>query len=155
IESATARMRNRILFLPHGQGLAVATRDRGVVFLDPSGKPTSRPPITRGTHPPAQLSVDSAGRRIAVTWAENAGITVHDLAGGAILGEFPASACALSPDGEWLARVSPQSEVLLHRIGSKEPEKLLGRHDDFIVTLAFSADGMTLGSASMDRTAVL
>ena len=77
--------------------MAVATRVQGVVFTDPSGMRTSRPPITRGTHPPIDLSVDSEGRRIAVAWADQAGITVHDLASGAILGEFSFSPSPSAP----------------------------------------------------------
>jgi WD40 repeat protein len=90
-----------------------------------------------------------------VTWADHAGITVHDLAGGAVLDKFPPSACALSPDGEWLAREGPRYEVLLHRIGSKEPAKSLGRHNGGIIQFAFNADGSTLGSTSFDQTAIL
>src|SRR5262249_44831964 len=36
----------RAVYLPGGQGLAVATRDHGVVFTDAQGRRTSRAPIT-------------------------------------------------------------------------------------------------------------
>jgi WD40 repeat protein len=147
--------RNRVLYLPAGQGWAVTTRDQGVVFTDPSGKRTSRPPITRGGQAPSQLAVDAAGSRLAVSWGKSAGVTVHDLAGGEILEEASGDACALSPDGRWLAYQGPQFEVRLRRIGSRGPEKSLGRHSGTINRFAFSADGNTLGSASLDQTVTL
>jgi WD40 repeat protein len=147
--------RNRVLYLPGGQGLAITTCDQGVVFTDPSGKRASRRPITRGSHVASQLAVDAVGSRIGVVWAKFAGVTVHDLRSGKVLEETSGSACALSPDGQWLAHQGPGSEVLLHRIGSKDPEKALGHHDGTITKIAFSADGHTLGSTSTDQTAIL
>jgi WD40 repeat protein len=146
---------NKVIFLSGQGGLAVATHDQGVVFTDLAGTRASRSPITRGTHAAFALAADSASGRLAVRWADGAGITVHDLTSGEILGEFPESPCALSPDGQWLASEGPQFEVLLHRIGSKEPGKSLGRHTGKIVKFAFSADGNTLGSTSWDQTATL
>jgi WD40 repeat protein len=146
--------RRRVLSLPRGQGFAVATRDHGVVFTDSTGTRSSRPPITRGPHPPVQLATDSEGRRIAIAWANRSEITVHNMADGRLLGEFPASPFTLSPDGESLAHVGPGGEVQLDRLGAKEPTKSLGHHDR-PVAFAFSPDGHTLGCASKDRTAIL
>ena len=154
----------RVVYLPEDQGLAVATRDQGVVFLDPAGGRTSRPPIRRGARPPSRLAIDARGRRIVVGWADNAGVTVHDLATGAILGEFSDSPFAISPDGEWLAFARSDSqaqglaraEVMLQRIGSDDPARLLGFHQKgAVLSLAFAPDGRTLGSTSWDKTSVL
>jgi hypothetical protein len=121
---------SRVLYLPRGQGLAMATRDQGVVFIDPVGKRTSRAPITRANRAPIQMSVDAAGNRLAVAWGNGGGVTVHDLASGETLGEFANSrGCAISPDGQWVACQGPQSDILLHRIGSNEAPKSLGRND--------------------------
>jgi WD40 repeat protein len=94
------------------------------------------------------------GGRIAVAWTDNV-VTVHDLASGKTLEETSGYACALSPDGQWLAHEGPQFAVLLRRVGSKDPDKSLGHHNGRIVKLTFSADGNTLGSASFDHTAAL
>jgi WD40 repeat protein len=150
----TAWQRDRVLFLPGGQGWAETTPDQGVVFIDSSGKRASRRPITRGSHAASRVTVDAAGNLIGVAWA-GAGVTVHDLASGKMLEESSGYACALSPDGQWLAHEGPKSEVLLRRIGSKDPETSLGHHNGLITKFAFSADGRTLGSASWDRTAIL
>jgi WD40 repeat protein len=160
-QPASVWLRNKALFLPNGQGLAVATTDKGVVFADPSGKRSARAPITRGNNVPYYLSVDSTATRLAVGWgtassAFGGGVTVHDLATGQKLDESATGApCAISPDGQWLAHEGPQNEVRLRHIGSKDPEKTLGRHEATINKFAFSADGATLASASFDHTAAL
>jgi WD40 repeat protein len=154
--AATVWNRNHVVYLPGDEGLAVGTLDQGVVFTDRAGKRTSRAAITHGTNAPQLLSIDAAGTRLAVSWGAG-GVTVHDLDSGGLLEQVAASACALSPDGQWLAYGAPQSEVRVRRIGSKvaADDAALGRHQDGIARLAFSADGRTLASASRDRTAML
>jgi WD40 repeat protein/tetratricopeptide (TPR) repeat protein len=146
--------RNRVIYLPGNQGLAVTTRDQGVVFTDPSGNRADRPPITRGNLPASQVAVDAAGTRVAVGWV-GGGVTVHDLATGEVLEQATGTACALSPDGQWLAHQGPQNEVRLRSIGSQDAEKSLGHHDGNIARFAFSPDGNALGSASRDGTAII
>ncbi len=144
---------DQVVYLPDGQGLAVATRDRGVVFSDPQGLRTTRPSITRGASQPARLEIDGDGRRIAVSWMNGAGITLHDLAGGALLDEFKDSPFALSPDGRRLARLE-DGMVVLHAIAKSEPRVVLGRAGP-IRSLAFSGDGAMLAGASFDHTTML
>jgi WD40 repeat protein len=115
-----------VAFLPEARGMAVATRDHGVVFTDMRGIRTTRAPITRGSSRPKALAVDADGRRIAVAWNEPAGIAVHDAADGALVGSFADSSFALSPDGRWLARTE-QEVVVLQPLGSRGPGVELGR----------------------------
>ena len=144
---------NKVLYLPDGQGLAVATRDRGVVFTDTQGIGTTRAPITRGSSRPTKLALDADGRRIAVAWTDGAGITVHDAAGGALLDRFQDSLFALSPDGRWLAR-QEDSDIVLRPIASGGTRIVLGRHGG-ASALAFSPDGALLAVAFRDQTTVL
>src|SRR5262249_8698870 len=76
---------NKVVYLPDGQGLAVGTRDRGVVFTDRQGIRTTRAPITQGSSRPTNLAPSADRRRIAVAWTDGAGITVHDVVSGALL----------------------------------------------------------------------
>jgi serine/threonine protein kinase/WD40 repeat protein len=143
-----------VAYLPDGQGLAVATADRGIVFTDTNGVRTSREAITQGSSQPTRLSVDAGGKRIAVSWS-GGGVTVHELATGAVLEKFPESTSpsVLSPDGRWLAR-SEGSEIVLLPVASMGPRVVLGRHDGAIA-LAFSPDGSTLAVSFFDHTTVL
>ncbi len=144
---------NKVVFLPDGQGLAVATRDRGVVFTDTHGIGTTRAPITRGSSRPTKLAPSADGRRIAVAWTGGAGITVHDAASGALLERFDDSLFALSPDGRWLAR-QEASDIVLRPIASGDPRIVLGRHGG-ASALAFSPDGALLAVAFPDHTTVV
>jgi WD40 repeat protein len=144
---------DRAVYLPDGQGLAVGTRDHGVVFTDKHGIRTPRVPITQGSSQPTKLAIDAKGQRIAVAWTGDAGITVHDVATGALLERFKDSAFALSPDGRWLAR-EENSEIVLLPIASGERRIVLGRHGGAIA-LAFSPDGAMLAAAFHDHTTVL
>jgi serine/threonine protein kinase/WD40 repeat protein len=143
---------DRAVYFPDGQGLAVATPDRGVVFTDTQGARTSRAPITQGASQPARLVLSADGQRIAVGWA-GAGITVHDTASGALLAKFKGSHFALSPDGRWLARLE-NSELVLLPIASDTPGIVLGRHEGLGANaLAFSPDGTRLAVAFYKKTA--
>ena len=144
---------NKVLYLPDGQGLAVGTRDRGVVFTDTQGIGTTRAPITRGSSRPTKLALSADGRRIAVAWTDGAGITVHDAASGALLDRFDDSLFALSPDGRWLAR-QEASDIVLRPIASGGTRIVLGRHGG-ASALAFSPDGARLAVAFRDHTTVL
>jgi serine/threonine protein kinase/WD40 repeat protein len=142
---------DRAVYLPDGQGLAVATRDHGVVFTDAKGARTSRAPITLESNQPAKLVINANGQRLGVHWS-GAGITVHDLASGALLERFTGSHFALSPDGRWLARLE-KSELLLLPIASGEPRVVLGRHEGVGATaLFFSPDGTRLAVAFYKQT---
>ena len=138
--------------LPDGKGLALGTRDHGVVFTDTHGIRTARPPITHGSCQPTKLVTNADGERIAVAWTDGAGITVHDLASGVLLESFTDSPFALSPDGRWLAR-QESSEIVLLPIASDEPRIVLGRHSG-ANGLAFSPDGSTLATV-FENTTVL
>ena len=144
---------DKSVYLPDGQGLAVGTRDRGVVFTDLRGSLTSRAPITQGSSRPTRLAIDENGKRIAVAWSDGSGITVDDLASGARLGRFAGSIFAISPDGRYLAR-EEGSEIVLLPIASGEPRIVLGRHSG-AAALTFSPDGTMLAAAFLDHTAVL
>jgi WD40 repeat protein len=153
---------NTAVYLPGGDGLAVGTGDHGVVFADPHGIRTTRAPITVGSSRPTRLARSADGRRLAVAWADGAGITVHDLHSGVLLVRFedapPARRpdgrpFALSPDGRWLAR-EEDSDIMLRPIASREPWIVLGRHGR-VYGLAYSPDGSMLATASDDHTTVL
>ena len=147
-----ARFDPMVAYLPDGQGLAVGTRDQGIVFTDLRGTRTARAPITHGADQPTKLVVSGNGQRLAVAWTGGAGITVHDLAGGTLLGTFPESPFALSPDGRWLA-VHEKGEIVLRPVAPGEPPVVLGRHAG-VTALAFSPDGALLAACS-DHTTVL
>jgi serine/threonine protein kinase/WD40 repeat protein len=145
----------RALYLPDGRGIALGTHDRGVVFTDMHGGPTTRAPITQGVSQPTRLAISGDGQRIAVAWTDGAGITVHDVASGAVVGRFKDAnpTFALSPDGKWLARPEGPDIVLLP-VASGPSRIVLGRHGG-ANALAFSPDGALLAVAFSDHTAVL
>jgi serine/threonine protein kinase/WD40 repeat protein len=145
---------DKALYLPDGQGIALGTRDHGVVFTDAHGARTARAPITQGSSQPAKLAISANGRRIAVAWTAGAGITVHDAASGALLDRFKGAnpTFALSPDGKWLAR-QENSDIVLLPIASGEPRVVLGRQGGVSASaLAFSPDGTRLAAAFYKRT---
>ena len=144
---------DQVVYLPLGQGLAVATRDRGVVFTYMNFTSVTRAAITRGARQPTRLAIDADGHRIAVAWTDGGGITVHDTATGALLDTFKDSLFALSPDGHWLAR-QENDLVVLHAIGLNEPQVVLGRADR-IRSFDFSPDGAMLAGASFDHSTIL
>src|SRR5262249_27449631 len=115
-----------VVYLPDGQGLAVGTRDRGVVFTHMQGVRTTTPPISQRSSQPKKLAISANGQRIAVAWTAGAGITIHEVASGALLDRFKESPApfALSPDGRWLAR-EENSDVVLLPIASGEPRIVL------------------------------
>jgi serine/threonine protein kinase/WD40 repeat protein len=145
---------DKAVFLPEGQGLAVAT-DQGLVFTDACGNRTSRAPITQGASKPTRLSISANGKRLAVAWTDGAGTTVHDAASGALLERFKDAnpAFALSPDGIWLAR-SEDGDIVLRPIASGTGQIVLGRHSG-PYALAFSPNGNLLAAAFGDHTTVL
>jgi eukaryotic-like serine/threonine-protein kinase len=161
---------DKAVYLPDGQGLAVATRDGGVVFTDMQGSRTTRAPITQGSSRPIRLAISTpltlpsppaAGGEgrvrgvLAVAWTEGAGTTVHDSASGALLERFKDAnpTFALSPDGKWLAR-EENADIVLLPIASGEPRIVLGRHGG-AYALAFSPNGALLAVAFADHTTVL
>ena len=144
---------DQVVYLPQDQGLAVATRDHGVVFTDTRGIRTNRVPIIRAPFQPIKLAVSADGRRIAVAWSDGTGITVHDTVTGALLEKFAGSPFALSPDGGWLAR-QERTDAVLHQIGSGQPPVLLDRQVA-IRSFAYSADGAMLAAASAEHTTML
>ncbi len=146
---------DKAVYHPDGSGLVVGTRDHGVVFTDTRGTRTARAAITQGCSQPTKLAISADGRRLAVAWTDDAGVTVHESASGGLVGRFPASAApfALSPDGRWFAR-EEGADVVLFPIGTGEPRVVLGRHGG-VMALAFSPDGAVLAAASRDHTVVL
>jgi WD40 repeat protein len=146
---------DKVVYLPDGQGLAVATRDRGVVFTDMHGILTTRAPITQGSSQPIKLAISANGQRIAVAWTAGAGTTVHDAARGDLLDRLKDShpTFALSPDGKWLAR-EENGEIVLLPIASGEARIVLGRHSG-TYALTFSPNGALLAAAFADHTTVL
>jgi serine/threonine protein kinase/WD40 repeat protein len=137
---------DQVVYLPGGQGLAVAT-DQGVIFTDSHGARTPRAPITRGSSKPTRLALSADGQRIAVAWTGGAGITVHNAATGSLLSQFQGAnpAFALSPDGKWLAH-EENSEIVLLPIASGEQRIVLGRQSG-TTALAFSPNGAVLAAA--------
>src|SRR5262249_14106406 len=146
---------DKVAYLPDGQGLAVGTREHGVLFTDKHGVRTPRAPITQGSSQPARLAISADGQRIAVAWTADAGLTVHDVSRGVLLAKFkgPTGPFALRPDGRWLARVE-NSDIVLLPIASAEPRVVLGRQGG-VYALAFSPDGARLAAACRDHTTVL
>jgi eukaryotic-like serine/threonine-protein kinase len=146
---------DEVVYLPDGQGLAVGTRESGVVFTDLSGGPTSRPPIKQGTSQPARLAIDAGGKRLAVAWTGDGGLTVHELPDGAVLKTFPdaGSPFALSPDGRWLARAE-NAEIVLLPLAAGQSRAVLGRHAGAFA-LNFSPDGTMLAAAFQDHSTVI
>ncbi len=147
---------NKVVYLGHDRGMAVATQGQGVVFADRNGVPTSRAPITQKIGRPIKLATDSEGRRIVASWTNRGGITIHDVASGTLLGRFDGfddSPFALSPDGAWLAR-QEFGDVVVYPIASRDARVVVGRQDR-VRDLAFSPDGTLLAGASSDRNTVL
>ena len=144
------------MYLARDQGLAVATQDRGVVFADVRGVPTSRVPITRGASKPVRMAIDAQGQKMVVSWTDGGGVSVHDTASGTMLERFDGFDDAPfrpHPDGGWLAR-QEGGDVVVYPFGSREPKFVLGRHDR-IGDLAFSPGGALLAGACFDRTTML
>src|SRR5207249_11698901 len=100
-------------------------------------------------------TITADGQRIAVAWTGGGGITIHDVASGALVDRFKDSHVpfALSPDGRWLARAENDDIVLLP-IASREPRIVLGRHGG-ATAVAFSPDGAMLAAAFLDHTTIL
>jgi serine/threonine protein kinase/WD40 repeat protein len=157
-EREKSRSDQVVVYLPDGQGLAVGTRDQGVVFTDNRGIRTPRATITEGSRQPRRLAINARGQpRIAVSWSGSGPITVHDLATGALLGRFKRSSpFALSPDGQWLAVQEEKANIVLLPIASDTPRIVLGGHDgDSATTLAFSPDGTMLAAAFYKQPTVV
>jgi eukaryotic-like serine/threonine-protein kinase len=144
---------DKAAYLPDGRGLVLATRDSGVVFTDERGIRTPRVPITQGASKPIKLAVAAKGQRIAVSWADASGITVHEADSGTLIERFDGSPFALSPDGRWLAR-QEQGDIVLHPIGSGAPKVVLDRQAG-VRAFAFSPDGTMLAGACEDHTTIL
>src|SRR5262249_42120421 len=99
--------------LPDGSFVYAASWGYRVAFLDPSGRLPARSPIDGGKARVTGLSVDRAGRWLAVGWTDRH-FGLHDAATGAIRRTIPGDGRpALSPDGRWLATQGPNHSVLL------------------------------------------
>jgi serine/threonine protein kinase/WD40 repeat protein len=147
--------RDQVVYLSDGQGLAVASRDHGVVFTDTRGIRMPRAPITQGSSQPIDLRISKNGRRLAVAWTKNGGITVHDAASGDLVDRFKVSdrVFALSPDGNWLA-LRETADIVMRPIASGKPGIVLGGHET-PTALAYSPDGALIAAAIADNTTVL
>jgi eukaryotic-like serine/threonine-protein kinase len=150
--TASQSASDRAVYLPDGQGLAVGTRDHGVVFTDAQGIRTTRAPITQVPGQPTRLAISGNGQWIAVAWTDGAGITVHDVASGTLVERFKDSTApfALSPDGRWLARAE-NADIVLLPIASGEPRIVLGRHGG-ATALDFRPDVGMLAASFRDHT---
>jgi serine/threonine protein kinase/WD40 repeat protein len=151
---------DKVLYLSSSQGLAVGTRDRGVVFADMRGNCTDRTPITRGSSQPIKLASNADGRRIAVAWTGGAGITVHDAFSGRLLDRFEepslspeAAPFALSPDGQWLAH-QEGTDIVLRPVATGQAPIVLARRGA-AHEFSFSPDGALLAVAFHDHTTML
>jgi predicted Ser/Thr protein kinase len=151
--SVSEHRSDQAVYLLDEPGLAVGTRDRGVIFTDHQGVSTNRAAIRQGSSRPLRLAISGNGKRIVVAWTDGAGITVHELASGALLGRFAYFAFALSPDGRWLATEN-NGEIVLHPVTSGESRVVLG-HQSGAHAFAFSPNGTILAAAFNDHTIVL
>ena len=140
-------------YLPDGQGIAVGTRDHGVVFTDTQGVRTTHAPITLGSSRPTKLALrpTDIGSQWPGPMAPASRSTMSPVA--TLLDRFKDSAFALSPDGRWLA-LQEGSDIVLRPIASGEPRVVLGRHGG-ASAMTFSPDGALLAVAFLDAAAVL
>jgi WD40 repeat protein len=146
-----------LAFQPAGGGLAVATADHRVAFLDPAGRPAPRPPIEGGPAQAHGLAVDRRGRRLAVGW-DDGRVDVFDGEATAPVRSFTTGdprVLALSPDGRWLALTGADGTLRLHATDRPDPPTALGSSRHPILALAFSPDGRSLAGASRDHTATI
>ena len=123
-----------------------------VAFLDPSGRLPARPAIDGGSAQVIGLSVDRAGRWLAVSWTDGH-IGLYDAATGAVRRTVRGDGRhALSPDGRWLATRGPGNSVLVQGTDEETRPITLGSHRGPINSFAFSPDGATLATTSWDQT---
>jgi WD40 repeat protein/serine/threonine protein kinase len=103
------------------------------------------------------LSTD--GQRLAtVNWVGKNELQIWDVEAGAVIQTLPwhvgsDARAVFSPSGRWLA-FSSASQMLVWDSRTRQTLSL-GGHAAFIISLAFSADGTRLASASRDGTAKL
>jgi len=84
--------------LPTIKDSRLATQEDGVVFTDGRWYPlVPAAPITSGASKPIRMAIDAKGQRIAVGWTDGGGITVHDVASGALLQRFDGAIARPSP----------------------------------------------------------
>ena len=135
-------------------GLAYATFDHRVTFLDARGRPSGRPPLDGGDAQAVRIAVDRAGRSIAVEWSGRR-VALYDLGTGALVREVPgAEFPALSPEGDRLA-VSEGGTVRFYPAAPDGPPTTVAWPRGRAWSLAFSPDGARIGALSDGWTAVL
>lgn len=90
-----------------------------------------------------------------LSWDDDAGVTVIDLASGEVDQFIPATHCesmCVSPNGQWLAVVMHGDFITLWNLATPSSPRSLRGHRSTVVDLAFAADSKTLYSVSNDRT---
>ena len=143
-----------VRFLPAGD-LAFLSSKGGVAFLDPSGGPSTRPPIAREKAKALKLKSDLQGRWLAVWWNDSQ-IDLHDSFTGARKRSFHWTSLwdfAFSPDGKWLALQKQGGDLELVPTSGQGSSFTLPQGDGYVQALAFSPDGGKI--ASVDHRAVL
>ena len=160
-------------FTPDGQSLATASRTDDTTLLwdltDPT-HPTPRGDSLPGTIRAVAFAPD--GRTLATTTDGDGNIILWDLSGPAHPAPLgppltgPADGIigvALAPDGRTLAVASGEGRVILWDLSEPTHPSRLGDPDDSLIGppgngekagLAFSPDGLTLVSATTDRTTI-
>jgi WD40 repeat protein/serine/threonine protein kinase len=101
------------------------------------------------------LSLRPDGKRMAVTVHESGEnhVRVFDVASGERLFSAAGKCLAYSPDGRWLAVLTPDEKtVLLLDAQTHETVARFSGHRKLIFKAAFCPDGRTLASCSLDRT---
>jgi RNA polymerase sigma factor (sigma-70 family) len=135
----------------------VETRKARIVLWDAA---TGKKLVEFSAHAYAvdSLAFSPDGTLLASTgWSDKA-IGLWDVASGHRLAELPCGSggvVAFSPDGKTVAWGNSPEGIWLLELASQEPRRKLPGHAAAIHSLAFSPDGKTLISASMDTTALV
>jgi WD40 repeat protein/serine/threonine protein kinase/tetratricopeptide (TPR) repeat protein len=147
--------RPRFKFLPDAT-LAYTAPDGRISFLDASGRPSGRRPLSSGLARAWRLTADKRGRWIAVDWSRGR-VDLYDLANGSLRRSFEGDpySFALSPDGKRLAMVRRGASVDLYQTDGDAPPNTVARIRSDAFGLTFSPDGSLLGASLGDLQAAI
>src|SRR5262249_22100239 len=143
-------------FLPDAS-LAYTDPDGRVSFLDASGRPSGRRPLSSGTARAWRLGADQRGRWIAVGWS-NGRVDLYYQVNGSLRRSFEGDpySFALSSDGKRLAMAWRGVSVDLYQTDGDGPPRTVARIRGDAFGLTFSPDGSLLGASLGDlQTAII